>query len=332
MSVIQAKQLTMTYNVPIRPAGLKASLQSLFRREYRNVQAVQQVSFAVEQGEVVGFLGPNGAGKTTTLKMLSGVLHATGGEAAVLGYTPWLRDHAYLKQMAYIRGSRPLAVPGELTVQDSLLFQKNIYEVPESEYRRNVAELVDMLDLETLLPRQVRALSLGEKMRSGLAWALLYRPKVLFLDEPTLGLDVTAVHAMRNFLSAYRMHTQATILLTSHYMADVAALCERVILINHGKIGYDGSLSRMQASMHPYKHLRFTFTEQVELDWASLGEIVQRSGHALTLRVPRERVTAVASQVLAVGSVQDFVAEEPPLEEVMELAFREGGGDAPCAS
>lgn len=332
MSVIQAKQLTMTYNVPVRPAGLKAALQSLLRREYRSVQAVKQVSFAVEQGEVVGFLGPNGAGKTTSLKMLSGVLHATGGEATVLGYTPWLRDRAYLKQMAYIRGSRPLAVPGELTVQDALLFQKNIYEVSESDYRRNVAELIDMLDLETLLPRQVRALSLGEKMRSGLAWALLYRPKVLFLDEPTLGLDVTAVHAMRHFLSVYRAHTKATILLTSHYMADVASLCERVILINHGEIGYDGSLSGLQASMNPYKHLRFTFTEQVELDWASLGDIVQRTAHTLTLRVPRERITTVTSQVLAVGSVQDFVAEEPPLEEVMGLAFREGSGASSCVS
>lgn len=332
MSVIEVNDLTMTYKVPIRPAGLRASLQSLFKRDYRYIHAVKNVSFQVEEGEVVGFLGPNGAGKTTTLKMLSGILHSSDGKAKVLNHTPCLREIAYLKKIALIRGSRPLSVPGELTVQDALLFQKKIYDVSDSDYRKNVTELIDMLNLDTLLPRQVRALSLGEKMRSGLAWSLLYRPKVLFLDEPTLGLDVTGVNSIRNFLKEYSNYTKATVLLTSHYMADVESLCGRVILINHGELSYDGNLTTLYDSMTPHKHLRFTFTENASLHWESMGYVVHKDDHSITLRVPREKITTITSQILSTCNVHDFLVEDPPLEEVMEQVFKEGGVHSSCIS
>lgn len=324
MSVMTVKNLTMTYKVPVRPAGLKASLQSLFKRQYRYVKAVEHISFTIGEGEVVGFLGPNGAGKTTTLKMLSGILHSSDGEAKVLGHIPWLREISYLKQIAFIRGSRPMSVPGELTVKDALLFQKKLYDVTDFDYRRNAAELVDMLDLESLLPRQVRALSLGEKMRSGLACSLLYRPKVLFLDEPTLGLDVTAVNAIRKFLKLYSSHTRATILLTSHYMADVEALCGRIILINKGELHYDGRLSALYDAMTPYKHLHISFTDTNGFLWEDIGDVIHSEDHSITLRIPKERITAVTNRILSSFSVHDLLVVEPPLEDVMEQIFSEG--------
>jgi ABC-type uncharacterized transport system ATPase subunit len=245
MAVVQVDGLTTTFQAPVREAGLRAALKAVTHREYRRIEAVTDLSFHLQEGEVVGFLGPNGAGKTTTMKILSGILHPTSGDVSVLGFTPWQRKRDYLRRIALIRGSQPIGGPAELTVMDSFKYQRVLYDVPRAD--PTVDELVDLLDLGNLLHRQIRALSLGEKMRAGLAMALLYRPRVLFLDEPTLGLDVLAASALRRFVAEYAASTGATILLTSHYMADVETLCERVILIDRSRIRYDGRLSALTA-------------------------------------------------------------------------------------
>jgi ABC-type uncharacterized transport system ATPase subunit len=233
-------------------AGREVSLELIgLSRRFGSVVALDGLTFSVPPGEVFGFLGPNGAGKTTTLKILAGILHPTTGDVRVLGSVPWQRRRSYLRTIALIRGSQPIGGPAELTVMDSLRYQQLLYEVPREDFRAAVDELVDLLDISALLPRQVRALSLGERMRAGLAMAMVYRPKVLFLDEPTLGLDVSAAATLRRFVAEYAARTGATILLTSHYMADVEALCRRVILIDHGRIRYDGDLGALSMTLAP---------------------------------------------------------------------------------
>lgn len=314
----------MTYMAPVRAEGFKAAFGSLFRRTYQEIQAVQRLSFTLEDGAIVGFIGPNGAGKTTTLKILSGILHPTEGNVEVLGRLPWRREQAFLKKIALIRGSQPIGGPVELTVLDSLRFQQLLYEVSEQDFRKNLAELADMLDLEPLLQRQVRALSLGERMRCGLALSLLYRPRLLFLDEPTLGMDVTAVSMMRRFIADYNQQTGATILLTSHYMVDVEALCKRVLLIDHGKLTYDGSLEELSATLSPYKLLKVSTHEVYDPIWSNYGDVVETEGKRASLRVRRELVPAVTARLLAEVSVADLTVEDPPLENVIDQVYREG--------
>jgi ABC-2 type transport system ATP-binding protein len=324
MTTVTVDNLTMTYRAPIRETGLKASVASLFRRRYQQVQAVRDVLFTLDVGELVGFIGLNGAGKTTTLKMLSGVLHPTSGAATVLGYTPWRRDNRLLRQIAMIRGSRPLSTPNELTVLDALRFQQLVYEVPDDQFKHNLSELIDLLNLEPLLQRQTRALSLGERMRAGLAWSLLYRPRVLFLDEPTLGLDVSAVTLMRRFIADYSRQTGATILLTSHYMADVELLCSRILLIDQGAITYDGNLSGLAARFAPYKLINIALTGEHPPDWSTFGEVIDTDGANVSLRVPRSHVPATTARLLAELPITDLSVAEPPLEHVIDQAYREG--------
>jgi ABC-2 type transport system ATP-binding protein len=324
VAAVEVNRLMMTYRAPVRETGLRAALASLARRTFREVEAVKGISFALEPGELVGFIGPNGAGKTTTLKMLSGVLHPTSGMARVLGFTPWRREHRFLRQIAMIRGSRPLAAPGELTVLDALRFQQLIYEVPEDQFRHNLAELTEMLSLEPLLQRQVRALSLGERMRSGLAWSLLYRPRMLFLDEPTLGLDVSAVATMRRFLAEYSQRTTATILLTSHYMADVETLCKRIILIDKGSLAYDGNLVGLAARIAPYKLLKVAVLPPAQPAWERFGEVVEIGEAGVSLRVLRQDVPAITARMLAELPIADLTVAEPTLESVIDQAYREG--------
>ncbi len=324
MSAISVRDLSMTYRAPVREGGLRAAVASLVRRRYREIRAVREISFEVGPGEVVGFIGPNGAGKTTTLKMLSGILHPTDGEARVLGFVPWRREREYLRRIAMIRGSQPIGGPPELTVMDSLRFQQLIYEVQDEEFKRNLSELDEMLDLGSLLERQIRALSLGERMRSGLALALVYRPRVLFLDEPTIGLDVSAVQMIRSFVATYSRETEATVLLTSHYMADVETLCRRIVLIDHGCIAYDGDLMGLSATLSPYKLVRVAVSDGACGDWSRYGEVVESEPGRVSLRVGRQDVPAVTARVLAELSVVDLAVEEPPLESVMDRVYREG--------
>jgi ABC-type uncharacterized transport system ATPase subunit len=323
VATVEVNNLAMTYRAPGRAAGLRAALSSLFHRSYREVQAVRAISFELAAGELVGFIGPNGAGKTTTLKLLSGVLHPTAGTAQVLGHRPWRRERHFLRQIAMIRGSRPLAAPIELTVLDALRFQQLVYEVADQEFKRNLAELVEMLELQPLLARQLRALSLGERMRAGLAWSLLYRPRVLFLDEPTLGLDVSAVTMMRRFIADYSRHTGATILLTSHYMADVEALCKRIILIDKGVLAYDGALAGLAMRLAPYKLLKIAVSGAAP-EWERFGEVIAAEGPVASLRIPRAQVPAVTAQLLAELDVTDLAVAEPALEHVIEQVYHEG--------
>jgi ABC-2 type transport system ATP-binding protein len=324
MPTITAQDLRMTYRVPVREAGLRAALGSLLRREFREVEAVRGISFALEPGELAGFLGPNGAGKTTTLKMLSGVLHPTAGHADVLGHTPWRREPQLLRQIAMIRGSRPLAVPAELTVLDALRFQQLIYEVPDEQFRRNLAELVELLRLEPLLASQARALSLGERMRAGLAWSLIYRPRVLFLDEPTLGLDVSAVTVMRRFVADYCRETGATMLLTSHAMADVETLCRRIVLIDHGALIYDGTLAGLTAQIATHKLIRVSVGGETPPDWGRYGEVIDSEGASASLRIPRDQTPMVTARLLAELPIADLAVAEPSLEHVMGQVYQEG--------
>jgi ABC-2 type transport system ATP-binding protein len=253
----------MTYRAPVREAGLRAALQSVVHREYRDIDAITELTFDLYAGEVVGFIGPNGAGKTTTMKILSGILHPTTGEVLVLGHVPWRRQHEYLKKIALVRGSQPIAGPTELTVMDALRYQALLYEVRD--FRAAVDELVDLLDLGSLLDRQIRALSLGERMRAGLATTLIYRPKVLFLDEPTLGLDVSAAMALRRFIADYALTTGATVMLTSHYLIDIDQ-CQRLIMIDNSRLRYDGEPALLAAELAPYTQVEVSTVEDVPLD------------------------------------------------------------------
>jgi ABC-2 type transport system ATP-binding protein len=326
----------MTYRAPVREAGVRAAFRALLRPRYREVRAVRDVSFDIEPGEVVGFIGPNGAGKTTTLKMLAGILHPTAGTAEVLGFLPWRRDHRYLRQIALIRGSRPLSGPNEQTVMDVFRFQQVIYEVPEADFQRNLAELLELLNVGPLLERQLRALSLGERMRAGLAGSLLYRPRVLFLDEPTIGMDVSGTADVRRFLAAYPRQTGATVLLTSHYMADVEHLCRRIILIDQGQVRYDGDLEGLAATISPFKLVKVAVNGAVSANGSAgaagpdgdglsrFGEVVETTGGTVALRVRREAVPAVTARLLAELPVVDLSVENPPLESVIDRVYREG--------
>ena len=324
MAAIHVNDLGMTFRAPLREEGLRAAANSLFKREHRQIEAVRQVSFDLEPGEVIGFLGPNGAGKTTTLKILSGILQPSRGDVRVLAHVPWRRERAFLRQIAMVRGSRPIGGPGELTVLDSLRFQKVIYEVSDNAFANALAELRRMLDLDPILNRQVRALSLGERMRAGLAMSLVYRPRVLFLDEPTLGLDVSAVGAMRRFIARYARETGATILLTSHYMADVESLCQRILLIDKGSLRYDGPLARLSASLTPFKVLNVEVTVGTGPVWEEFGEVTEASADRATLRVHRDRAPAATARLLAELPVTDLSVGDPPLESVIDRVYREG--------
>ncbi|HZO74998.1 MAG TPA: ATP-binding cassette domain-containing protein [Ktedonobacteraceae bacterium] len=322
MPTIIVKDLSISYKAPVREARLSSAFVSLIRRQYREIKAVQGLSFEIDAGEIVGFIGPNGAGKTSTLKMLSGILHPTGGEASVLGFVPWRRERSFLKEIAMIRGSQPIGGPVELTVLDALHFQQLIYEVSDDAFQKNLSELTEMLELGPLLRRQVRALSLGERMRAGLALSLLYRPRVLFLDEPTLGLDVTATGMMRRFIANYCLQTGATILLTSHYMADVETLCKKVILIDKGSMRYNGPLITLSTTLSPYKLLKVTVFDQASPVWSSYGEVVELEDNKVSLRIHREQTPAVTARLLAELPVVDLSVEDPPLESVIDQIYK----------
>jgi ABC-2 type transport system ATP-binding protein len=322
---VTVDSLSMTYRVPVRPPGVRAALRSLVHREFREVHAVRSISFEVAPGEMVGFIGPNGAGKTTTLKMLSGILHPTSGRVRVLGFEPRQRESSFLKQIALIRGSQPIGGPPELTVMDALRLQKLVYEVDDDAFRRNLETLTSLLEIGPLLDRQVRALSLGERMRCGLALSLVYGPKLLFLDEPTIGMDVSVVELTRTFLREYVDATSATVLLTSHYMADVERLCERVILVDHGSIAYDGSLSALSARISPYKLISLAIPDATRIDWSRYGDVSAVSDERISIRVALPDVPFVTRTILGEhDEIHDLSITEPPLEQVMDRVYREG--------
>ncbi|MBI5864154.1 MAG: ATP-binding cassette domain-containing protein [Planctomycetes bacterium] len=321
VSIVLAENLTKTFRVPQREPGLGAALRAVLRRKYTDVQAVAGVSFSIEPGEIVGFLGPNGAGKTTTLKMLTGLLHPTAGSAIVMGHVPWKREREYLRRVSLVMGQRS-KLNWDLPAMDSFLVQLAIYDVPESEGRKTIDELVELLELGPLLKKPVRNLSLGERMKCELCVSLLHRPQVLFLDEPTIGVDITMQARIRHFIADYNRRGGATVILTSHYMADVTALCRRIIVINHGRILFDGPLVGLVERMAPFKLIAIDLER--DLDGVSperYGELVSRDARKLTLRVPKDAVAAATSRLLAELPVLDLTVQDPPIEDVIANVF-----------
>ena len=325
---IQVQNLTKTYRVPIRPEGLSASLKSLLRPRYSEVTAVNALSFSIEPGAMVGLIGPNGAGKTTTLKMLSGLLHPSAGTGTVAGHVPWQRHPDYLRRISMVMGNKSQML-WDIPPMDSFRVLSEVYAVPPAEFRRTLDELIALLDLQELLTKPVRTLSLGERMKCELTASLLHRPTVLFLDEPTLGLDVSMQLRLRRFLAEYNQRSGVTIILTSHYMADVLALCPRVILIHHGRLLYDGELNGLAHKLLPFKMLRITLGSETaspeNLPPLPTGaEVAEIESNVLTLRVPRQDAPAITARLLQTLPVADLTVEDPPIEAVIDQIYTEG--------
>ncbi|MDP1546027.1 MAG: ATP-binding cassette domain-containing protein [Anaerolineales bacterium] len=321
-SVISISKLAKHYQVPEREAGLKAAAMGLIKRRYKNVKAVDEISFDIQPGEVVGFLGPNGAGKTTTLKMLSGLLHPTSGSTSVLGYEPAKRSHDFLRQITLVMGNRN-QLSWDLPALDSFDLQRAIYSIPRDDFKRTRDEFIELLEVGDLVQKPVRNLSLGERMKMEIIGALLHKPKILFLDEPTLGLDVTMQKRIRTFVAEYNKRYGATVLLTSHYMADVEALCKRVVVIHHGKLLFDGDLSKLVEKFSAFKTVGFTANGS-SADWSQYGDVVSVEGGRVTLRVPKEKTSAVTSRLLNELAVDDLTVETAPIEDVIESVFSVG--------
>jgi ABC-2 type transport system ATP-binding protein len=323
-NAILVEQISKTYQVPEREGGFGAALRGFFNRKYKDVQAVNQVSFKINPGEIVGFLGPNGAGKTTTLKMLAGLLHPSGGKAVVLGYTPWERKTGYLKSMTLVMGQRS-RLSWDIPAADSFLLNQAIYRIGEADYQKTLKELDELLELAPILKKPVRNLSLGERMKVELAAGLLHRPAVLFLDEPTIGLDITAQARIRAFLQEYNRRTGATILLTSHYMADVTALCERIIIIHHGKLKYDGAITDLSRRIAPFKLIGVALGAPCPCDLTVYGTPVpaENEDGKQYVQVTATDVAAITARMLSDLPIHDLTIEDPPIESVIEAAFQE---------
>jgi ABC-2 type transport system ATP-binding protein len=329
---IVVHKLSKTYRVPERSPGLAASLKGLVRRTWREVEAVCDISLTVEAGEMVGFIGPNGAGKTTTLKMLSGLLYPTSGEARVLGCIPWERRSEYLRRISMVLGNKSQMM-WDIPPLDTFAVLGEMYHVPRADWQRTVDELVDLLDMEDLVAKPVRNMSLGERMKCELVAGLLHRPDVMYLDEPTLGLDVSMQVRLRRFLAEYNRRSGVTVILTSHYMADVVALCPRVILIHEGQLLYDGELQGLAEQLAPFKLIRVSMSKGAEgvgpgdtpgLDLPSGVDLVERTNGHLTLRVTRAQAASVTAQLLNTAPVADLSVEDPPIEAVIDQIYQEG--------
>ena len=321
---MEVVDLCKTFRVPVLEAGLGAALKSLIRRKHTAVIAVDRVSVRIDEGEVVGFLGPNGAGKTTLLKMLTGLLHPTSGRAQVLGRTPWERNAEFLSRISLVMGQRS-QLEWDLPVIDSFHLHLSVYRVDPAQGKAAMDELVQLLDLAPLLKKPVRTLSLGERMKCELCVSLLHRPAVLFLDEPTLGVDVTMQARIRQFIADYNRKFGATIILTSHYMADVTALCRRIMVIDKGKMLFDGPLSELSTRIAPFKVIAIDLMRDLDgYDFAAIGQVVEQEARKVTLRVPKDRAAAVAGKLLADLPVLDLTIQEPPIEDVIQHVFAVG--------
>ena len=320
---ITVSHLTKTYRVPQREPGLRAAVRSLGHREYRDVEAVRDISFAITAGEVVGFIGPNGAGKTTTLKMLAGLLHPTGGDARVAGHVPWQRRPDYLRRISMVMGNKSQMM-WDIPPLDTFLVLREIYRVPAAEFQQTLDELVALLDMSDLLTKPVRNLSLGERMKCEMVAALLHRPAVLFLDEPTLGLDVSIQRRLRRFIAEYNRRSGATVILTSHYMADVAELCPRVILIHHGVLLYDGPLGGLVERLAPFKLIRLTLDGARDEALPDGLEVIEQENGRLVLRAARRDTPALTARLLSTLPVIDLAVEDPPVDAVIDQIYQEG--------
>jgi ABC-2 type transport system ATP-binding protein len=317
--ILSTSQLSKHFHVPTRDAGVKAAAKSLFKRTYRTVKAVDSISFEIQKGEVVGFLGPNGAGKTTTLKMLSGLLYPTSGNLQVLGFQPNRREKDFLSQITLVMGNRN-QLAWDLPAVDSFELQRALYGLPHEQFKRTRDDFIDLLDLKELINKPVRNLSLGERMKMEIVGSLLHLPKILFLDEPTIGLDVTMQRRIRSFIADYNQRTGATVLLTSHYMADVEALCKRVIVIHHGSLLFDGALAGLIERFSAFKTIEVTLqNSNVSLD--HYGQVLRQEGSRVALRVPKAQTAQVTARILTELEVDDLTVEDLPIDDVIEQVF-----------
>ncbi|HTY86668.1 MAG TPA: ABC transporter ATP-binding protein [Candidatus Acidoferrum sp.] len=323
MAVIQVSGLTKTFRTYKKQPGFTGAVKGLFRRQYEQLVAVNEISFTIEPGELVGFLGPNGAGKTTTLKMLAGLLYPTGGTARVLGHVPWERADGYRRQFALVLGQKN-QLWWDLPARESLELNAKIYGLPPDRFERTVAEMSELLNVREKLNVSVRELSLGERMKMELMASLLHQPKVLFLDEPTIGLDVVSQKVVREFIRRHNTEQQTTILLTSHYMADIQALCDRVIIIDHGQIFFDGRLGEIVDRFADFKLVTIQCEKTGEFPMEQLaryGEVVEKNAGAVTFKVKRDRVIPVCKSLLDELSVSDIDIQEVPIEDVIRQIF-----------
>ena len=323
MPAIEVTGLTKTFRTYKKEPGFTGALKGLFRRKYEETVAVKDVRFTIEPGELVGFLGPNGAGKTTTLKMLAGLLYPTSGSARVLGYVPWKRDDGYRRQFALLLGQKN-QLWWDLPARESLELNAKIYGIPDDARERTIGEMTDLLGVRDKLNVAVRELSLGERMKMELIASLLHQPKVLFLDEPTIGLDVVSQKTVREFLREHNARRKTTILLTSHYMADIQALCQRVIIIDRGAISFDGRLSDVVDRFADFKLITIRCEGAAQCSTEHLaryGETVEQTPGSITLRVKRDRVIAVCKALLDELPVSDIDIQEVPIEEVIRKVF-----------
>ncbi len=322
MPAIEASGLTKIYRTYRKESGLWASVKGLVRRKHEETRAADNISFTIEEGELVGFLGPNGAGKTTVLKMLSGLLNPTSGEAKVLGFVPWERRDEMKCQFSLLMGQKN-ALWWDLPAQESLELNRAIYGIDRARFKKVVGGLSELLEVADKMNVMVRELSLGERMKMELISALIHEPKVLFLDEPTIGLDVVSQKRVREFLRLYNQEHRIVTMLTSHYMQDIEELCHRVIIIDHGKIFFDGPLSQIIDRFSGHKIISLTFAEKQERDFKALGEVVEQTPVSVQLKVPRAKVTEVARQLLGACSVSDINVQELPVEDVIRQLFGE---------
>ena len=326
--IISVNHLSKTYRVPQREPGLRAAIRSLSQPQFLEVEAVKSISFSINPGEMVALIGPNGAGKTTTLKMLTGLLQPSSGEIVVNGSIPGKRGNTFLSQISIVLGNKSQML-WDIPPLDTFQVLGEIYRIPKETLRQRIDEMVALLDMSEILRKPVRNLSLGERMKCELVASLLHQPKVLFLDEPTLGLDISVQNRLRNFILEYNRHHQATILLTSHYMADIERLCQRILLIHHGELLYDGALNGLSTLLTNSKIIRLTLSEEQSeeksVDWLPDGaEIIERNHHNFTLRVNRSRTAAITAELLKRLPVSDLVVEEPALESVIDRVYQEG--------
>jgi ABC-2 type transport system ATP-binding protein len=316
---VLVSNLSRTFFVPEREAGMRAAIGSLIHRKTRAVRAVDAISFEIKPGEIVGFLGPNGAGKTTTLKMLSGLVYPTSGEARVLGHIPSRRERGFLSGITLVMGNRS-QLQWDLPALDSFELNRAIYRLRRDDFIAIRDEMIELLEVADVVRKPVRNLSLGERMKVEMVGSLLHRPRVLFLDEPTIGLDVTMQKRVRSFIAEYNRRYGATVLLTSHYMADVVALCRRVIVIHHGRVLFDGDLTALADRFAAYKTINVTLAD-IAAPLETYGEVMERDGYRVKLRVARPDVSRIAARLLSERQVTDLTIEEPPIEDVIELVF-----------
>jgi ABC-2 type transport system ATP-binding protein len=324
MSIIEVSNLSKIYPVAIKEPGFKGTLSHFFQRKYRQIKAVEGVSFTLNQGEIVGFLGPNGAGKTTTLKMLTGLIHPSSGNVQVAGYTPYRRQKSFLNKISLVMGQKQQLL-WDLPALDSLKINAAIYNIPDKVFKNRLDELATMLSLEEQLTQPIRKLSLGQRMKAELLAALIHHPQILFLDEPTLGLDVNAQAAVREFLRDYNTRYQSTIILTSHYMADITALCPRILIINQGILVYDGELDKLLKSFADYRQVKIDLVSPLERkDLKKYGEISSIEGKEVCFSIPFAKLTSTITLLLEELDILDFSVQDPPVEEIISHLFTQG--------